>query len=128
MLPMLILFVFASFDVGLLLMDSTAIENATRAAVLDTSKSASTLANSALACADVLAALNSMPNRSSFSSSCASAPLTVSAQSASGLDGSSGSLVSVSYTAPPLVPVPWMSWLNSTFAISRTAQMRCRKP
>lgn len=127
MLPILILFAFGCFDMGLLFYASSAVNNAVRTAVLDTSSTSSTLASTASACTDVIAALGSMPNKSSFSSSCNGSPLTVTAQSAAGLDGSSGSLVTVAYTTISVVPVPWLTWLNGQFKITRSAQMRCRK-
>ena len=125
-LPVLIVLLFGCFDLGFLFYSSIAVENAARAAVMDTSASVATSGNSATACADVIAALQAMPNQSSFSTGCGGSPLTVSAQAATGKDGSSSSLVTVTYSTIRLIPVPWVSWMTGSFTISRTAQMRCR--
>ncbi|HEX4770616.1 MAG TPA: TadE/TadG family type IV pilus assembly protein [Bryobacteraceae bacterium] len=121
-LPLLIFFLLGVFDLGFYLYAYVSIGDAARVAALDTAASSLTAANSALACADVRSDLQSLINSSSFSSTCATGPLTVSAHLVNGPDGAAATLVAVQYSLP-LLQFPW---LPNTFNATGFAEMRVR--
>jgi Flp pilus assembly protein TadG len=122
-LPLLVFIILGVFDLGFLFYAGIGVQNAARVAAIDTSASIAKTASTTLACADAAAELAMMPNHSSFSSSCNSSPLQVSAATVVASDGTTASLVTVAYSSIQLIPLPWMT---GKLTITRTAEMRAR--
>ncbi len=119
-----IFFLFAgALDCGYYCYALISMESAARVAALYTSTSFTTSADSSTACTYVLQELRSLPNVGSITS-CSANPVTVSAQSDTGSDGTSASKVSVTYQSLPLVPIPGL--LQGSYTWTRTVKMRLR--
>lgn len=118
--PWIFFLIAGVLDMGFFAYALIATQNAARAAAEYTSKSTVTAANSDLACQYALIGLHGMPNVRTLSS-CSAAPLVVSANKVTGVDGALASSVSVTYQTIMLIPIPGlMGKLN----ITRTVQMR----
>src|SRR5579862_4776936 len=91
-LPFLLFMFVGAFDWGFLAQALISTENAARVAALYTSSSTTAVADSTTACNLVLSEFADTPNVAGVSS-CASSPLTVSAASVTGPDGSAASQV-----------------------------------
>lgn len=122
-LPLLVLILIGTFDLGFYMYAFVAVENAARVAALDTSSSSATAGNVALACTDVTVELAKVPNNSTFPSGCTGAPLLVTAQKVAGPDGNWASIVTVTYTTNQLISIPGLS---SRLSITRSVEMRAR--
>jgi hypothetical protein len=110
------------FDMGFYAVALICTENAARAAVSYTASSAGTAADSTGACQYALTEMNAMSNARSLAS-CSAAPLTVTATSVSGADGSAASQVTVTYQTMSLIPI--LS-LPAQYTIARTVQQRVK--
>ena len=116
-----IFFLFAgTLDAGFYAYAMISTQHAARAAAEYTSRSTATAKDSMGACQYALDGLYGMPNVRNLSS-CGGAPLTVSADQVTGVDGAQASSVSVTYQTNMLIPIPGlMGKLN----VTRTVQMR----
>ena len=133
-LPYLLFIFVGGFDWGFYSWALLTTENAARVAVLYTSSSSTTAADSTGACHIATAEMADAPNiaaspgistgnGSGNSATCTAAPLVVTATAvASGADGSPASQVSVTYTTPQLIPIPGQ--LTGQIAITRVVEMR----
>lgn len=134
MAPWIFLLFAAIFDFGFYAYAMIATSNAARVAVLHTSSSAATKADSAAACAYVLAEFKMMPNVASGDTcACAGANCsigahaTVKAEAVNGPDSIPGqppipaSKVTVTYDTIQLFPLPW---LTGKLHVQRVAEMR----
>ena len=108
-------------DMGFYTYSLIAVENASRVGAEYTSKSSSVAADQADACTAILAELASLPRVSGLST-CSGAPLTVTANSVLGTDGSQATSVSVTYQSNTLIPIPGL--LARQLNVTRTTQMR----
>lgn len=120
--PLLFFLFIGAFDMGFYCYALIATQNAARIGALYTSSAG---AIPTKACQYVLTELGAMPNSSQFPSGCDSAPLQVTAQSTTGLDGQAASTVTVAYRTIqlPVAPIPGFA---RQFTITRTVQMRVR--
>jgi len=110
------------FDVGFYAVALICTESAARAAVSYTASSAGTAAHSSGACQYALTEMNARSNARRLAS-CRASPLTVTAPSVSGADGSAASQVTVTYQTMSLNPV--LS-LPAPYTIARTVQQRIK--
>ena len=110
------------FDMGFGAVALICTENTARAAVSYTASSAGTAADSAGACQYALTEMNAMSNARSLGS-CGASPLTVTATSVSGADGSAASQVTVTNQTMSLIPV--LS-LPAQYTITHTIQQRVK--
>jgi Flp pilus assembly protein TadG len=132
--PLLFPLILVIFDFGLYAYGFISVQNAARVAVLRNSGGIESASDQAGACSMAIEELRGMPNiGTSFTSSCAGAPLTVTATylcpSATSCSGSSASIdshpaakVTVTYSVPDLFQFP----LLAPQSITRTSQMRMR--
>ena len=100
-----------------------AVENAARIGAEYTSSSTTTAADQAGACTKILADLAMLPNLSGVSS-CSADPITVTATSKTGTDGSPASEVSITYKGMQMIPIP--GFLMGQMSFVRTVQMRLK--
>lgn len=114
-------FLFAGvFDVGMYTVALQSAENAARVGALYTASSSGAAADSAGACQYALEELKTMANVRSLTT-CSSAPLVVTAAAITGVDGAPASRVTVAYTTPLLIPLPF---LPGRVTITRSADVR----
>lgn len=119
-----ILFLFVGIvDVGFYCYAMISVENAARVAAEYTSQSSTLAGNQSAACTMVRQELVNLPNLVNLSS-CGATPLTVSANSVTGTDGSPATSVSVTYQGVSLFPIPGL--LMGRLNITRNVQMRVR--
>jgi Flp pilus assembly protein TadG len=119
-----VLFLFVGIlDLGFYTYSLISIENAARIGAQYTSTSSTTAADQSGACAKILLELASLPNVANLSS-CSASPLTVTASSVTGPDGSPASSVSVTYRSISLIPIPGL--LQSQLNVTRIVKMRLR--
>lgn len=129
MSPWILLLFAGVFDFGFYAYSIISVENAARAAALQTSGAAETADSSQLACALVIDELRTANNVGSGVScpvcspgaACTAGPITVQATAVTGPDGLPASQVSVTYTSPQLFPLPW---LMGRLTITRQVQMK----
>jgi Flp pilus assembly protein TadG len=120
-----IFFLFVgTLDMGFFGYSLIAVENAARVAAEYTSKSSTVAADSSEACTLALNELRMLPNVGSGTTTCSGAPVTVSASSVSGTDGSPATSVSVTYNSASLVPIPGL--LMGKLNVTRIVQMRVK--
>lgn len=136
LLPWFLFLFVGAFDWGFFAWALISTENAARVAATYTSSNTGTVADSSGACAFAMAQLAYAPNVGSNpginstngigsgSSACTGSPVTVTASSVTGPDGSPASQVSVTYRTPVLVPIPGL--LSGQVNITRVVQMRVR--
>ena len=118
-----VLFLFAgAFDLGFYNYALISTQNAARVAAWYTSQTTTTAADATTACTYALAELQAMPNVGTGLSTCNSSPVVVTATQVVGADGAEATQVSVTYTSPPLVPIPGA--LPGQYTFNRTVQMR----
>jgi Flp pilus assembly protein TadG len=117
----LFLFVFV-IDMGFYEYSLISVENATRIAAEYTSQSSSVAADSSGACTRVLAELSGLPNIGSTVTTCASAPLIVTASSVTGTDGNPATSVTIAYQGLSMIPIPGL--MQGRLYFNRNAQMR----
>jgi Flp pilus assembly protein TadG len=118
-----ILFLFVGiFDFGFYNYALISTENAARVAAWYTSQTPTTSTDATTACTYALAELADMPNVGTTVTTCAAAPVVVTATQVTGADGLLATQVSVTYTSPSLIPIPGA--LPATYAFDRTVQMR----
>jgi Flp pilus assembly protein TadG len=132
--PLLFPLILVIFDFGLYAYGFISVQNAARVAALRNSGGIDSASDQAGACSMAIEELRGMPNiGTSFTSSCAGAPVTVTATylcpSPTSCSGSSASIdshpaatVTVTYSVPDLFRFP----LVAPQSISRTSQMRMR--
>ena len=101
-------------------------ESAARVAATYTASSAGTAADSTGACTYALEELRIVANITSAMTTCASAPIVVTATAVNGAsaDGQPASQVAVTYTTLQLIPIPGLLMSKATFY--RVVQMRLR--
>jgi len=116
-------FLFAgAFDVGFYCYGLIATQESARAAAEYTSRSSTTVSDSAGACQYALVQMRAMSNVANLSS-CGGTPLVVSAQAVTDADGYAASLVTVTYTTDRLFLIPG---LTRQLTITRTVRMMAR--
>jgi hypothetical protein len=121
-LPFLLFLFIGAFDWGFYSWALIATENAARAAALYTSSSTANAANSTGACPYALAELTNAPNVFGTVTTCTAAPVTLTATSITGADGTAASQVSVTYQTINLIPIP--SLLAGQMNITRVVEMK----
>lgn len=99
-------------------------ESAARVAALYTSASSSQSTDATTACSYVLQELASNVNMSGVSSCGTGSPVTVTAASVTGPDGSGASTVTVTYTTAQMIPIPGI--VAGKMTIKRAVTMRIR--
>jgi Flp pilus assembly protein TadG len=132
--PLLFPMFLVIFDFGLYAYAFISVQNAARVGALHNSGGVDSSGDQASACTMAIQELLGMPNiGSSFSSSCTSSPLTVTAVelcpssancsgSMASVDGAPAAMVTVTYNVPDLFRFP----LLAPQAITRSSQMRIR--
>lgn len=129
MSPWILLLFAGIFNFGFFAYSVISVENAARAAALQTSGDNASADNTQWACDLVIEELRTLNNVGSGvscpvctpGSSCTAGPFTVQATAVAGPDGSPASEVRVTYTTPPLFALPW---LMGQMTITRRVQMR----
>ncbi|MGA2594116.1 MAG: TadE/TadG family type IV pilus assembly protein [Bryobacteraceae bacterium] len=121
-LPFLLFLFIGAFDWGFYSWALIATQSAARSAALYTSSSSATAADSSGACTYALAELTNAPNVFGSVTTCSASPVTVTATSVTGADGTAASQVSVTYQTINLIPIP--SLLPSQMNITRVVQMK----
>jgi Flp pilus assembly protein TadG len=116
------LFVFV-IDMGFYNYSLIAIENAARVGAEYTSSSTSTVADQHGACIKILADLAMLPNLSGVTS-CGAAPLTVTATSVTGADGSPATSVTITYQGMRMISIP--GFMMGQLSFQRNVQMRVK--
>ena len=124
-LPFLLFLFIGSFDWGFYSWALLSTQSAARAAALYTSTSGATAADATGACPYVLAELADAPNVFGHVTTCSAAPVTVTATSLTGPDGSAATQVSVTYQTINLIPIP--SLIPGQMNITRTVEMRLQQ-
>ncbi len=120
-------------DAGFATYGLIAVQNAARVAALHSAANATTASDQAGACALAIEELKGLPRvSSSFSSSCTSSPVTVTATycdgstpcsgSTTSIDSQPATFVSVTYQLPKLFGFP----ISGMTSITRTAEVRLR--
>ncbi len=107
-----------TLDMGFFTHAMISTQNAARAAAAYTSRSSATAGDNGAACRYALAELKAMSNVRSLST-CNASPLVVK-ETATAVDGSPESSVSVSYLTDRLIPIPGLA---RQFTITRTVAM-----
>jgi Flp pilus assembly protein TadG len=123
LMPWVFLLFIGVLDWGFYAYSLISMQAAIRTAVLYTSTSSGTAADSSTACTLVLAELKNLPNVGSGVTDCTSNPV-VTATAVPGPDSSSASQVSVTYQSISLIPIPGL--LAKQFTIQRSGKMRIR--
>ena len=108
-----------ALDWGFYAYELITLETATRSAAVYESGLGSVTTDSA--CTIVLNEMSTLINMGSVSS-CGASPLVVAASTVTGPDNNNAAQVSVTYTTPPMIPIPGL--LASQFTITRTVQVR----
>ena len=127
LLPWYVFLFAGAFDFGFYAYALMATQSAARAAGIYCSSSSSTASDSATACGYALDQFRGMPNVGSALSTCAGAPLTVTAALVTGNnspDQADAALVVVTYVTPQLIPIPGI--LPGSLTITRSLVMRTR--
>lgn len=126
LVPWYIFLFVGAFDYGFFSYGLIATQNAARVAAMYCAGSASAAADAATACGYALDQLRNMPNVGAALSTCAAAPLTVSASLITGPDGvaASAASVTVTYITPQLIPIPGL--FPGQLTIVRNVQMKLR--
>ena len=123
LLPWYFFLFVGSYDFGMYSYSLIAVEDGARVAALNASRDSTSAGDSATACGFVLDSLRNLPNIGSGVTSCTS-PVTVTAVSGTGPDGAAGTVVTVAYTSPQLIPIPGL--LPGQLVITRIVKMRVR--
>jgi Flp pilus assembly protein TadG len=123
LMPWVFFLFIGALDWGFYAYSLISMQAAVRTAVLYTSTSDATKADSSGACTLVVAEMSNLPNIVSAGNDCSSNPV-VTATAATGLDSTAASLVSVKYQSISLIPIPGL--LAKQFTITRTGKMRIR--
>ena len=124
-----LLFVFVGIlDYGFYANAMIATQNAARVGAEVNSASLLTVVDTAGPCAYAKAALQYMPNSSSFSAACNALPLIVTSPAVATADGAAltaDTAVTVQYQTASLIPIPGI--LPQQVTITRTVQMKVRQ-
>jgi Flp pilus assembly protein TadG len=123
LMPWVFLLFIGALDWGFYAYSLISMQAAIRTAVLYTSSSSSTAADSTTACTLVLAELKNLPNIGTSVTDCSTNP-QVTASSVPGPDSAAASQVSITYQSISLVPIPGL--LTKQFTITRSGKMRIR--
>jgi Flp pilus assembly protein TadG len=123
LMPWVFMLFIGVLDWGFYAYSLISMQAAVRTAVLYTATSTTTAADSATACALVLAELRQLPNIGAAVTDCSSNPL-VTATAVTGPDSAAASEVSVTYRSVSMIPIPGL--LSKQFTITRTGKMRLR--
>ena len=117
------LFIFV-VDLGFYNYSLIAVENAARIAAEYTSQGSTKAADQAGACTRVLAELSMLPNVGTTTTTCDAAPVTVTATSVTGTDGSPATSVTVTYQGMQMIPIPGL--MMGRLSFGRNVQMRVK--
>jgi|SRR5579864_498935 Flp pilus assembly protein TadG len=130
MAPWIFFLFMGILDFGFYAYSAISVENAARAAVVETAIDATTAANTTTACNYALTELQGLSNARGVTTCVASAsaitstqPIAVTAAQVNGVDGTLASQVSVTYQTIPMFAIPGVM---GQMTITRTAQMRLR--
>jgi Flp pilus assembly protein TadG len=123
LMPWVFLLFIGAMDWGFYAYSLISMQAAIRTAVLYTSTSDATKADSSGACTLVVAEMSNLPNVVSAGNDCSSNPV-VTATAIPGPDSNPASQVSVKYQSVSLIPIPGL--LTKQFTITRTGKMRIR--
>lgn len=130
MAPWIFFLFMGIMDFGYYAYSAISVENAARAAVIQTAIDATTATNSTMACNYALVELKGLSNANSLTgcatsagSVSASQPIAVVATQVNGVDGTLASQVAVTYQTMQMFPIPGVM---GQMTITRTAQMRLR--
>ena len=122
--PWVFLLFVGAFDWGFYSYALVTTQNAARIAAEYTSSSTATVADSTAACTLALGVMGKLVNVGSGTTTCGSAPLIVTAASSTASDGTTSSLVSVTYSSQTLIPIPGL--LTNRLQLTRKVRMRVR--
>ncbi len=130
MSPWIFLLFIALFDFGVYAYSAMATANAARSAALATARDEGSAADQLRACDVAKEEMKRMWNAGPMLDplfTCSTAPLVVQAERIGALDNTSvcATRVSVTYTSPPLFPLPFMP---GQFTLTRIAEMRVYGP
>jgi Flp pilus assembly protein TadG len=123
-LPCLLFVIVGALDWGFFSYALIVTQDAARGAALYTSTSPATASDATGACSAVLANFTAVPNISKTLTTCNGTPLLVTVSAPTGPDGAQSTLVTVSYTCMPMIPIPGLLMGNPT--ITRSVQMKVR--
>lgn len=125
MVPWYVFLFMGTFDCGIYSYSLVATQEGARIAALNASQNSTLAANSNTACTYVIGSLQGLPNMSGVST-CAAAPITVTATygATAGPDGGPLTTVTAVYTTPQLIPIPGL--LPGQLTITKTVEMRVR--
>lgn len=130
MAPWIFFLFMGIMDFGYYAYAAISVENAARAAAIQTAIDANSAANATLACNYALPELQGLSNARGLAGCVSGAsaidsthPVGVTASQVLGVDGTQASQVSVSYQSIPMFPIPGVM---GQMTITRTAQMRLR--
>jgi Flp pilus assembly protein TadG len=128
LMPWYVFLFIGAFDYGFYAYSLIASQSAATVAALYCATSSSTVADSTTACGYALDQFRNLPNVGGSVTTCGSgstvspsAPVAVSASSATGPDFSPATSVTVVYLTPSLIPIPGL--LPGRLTISRTVKM-----
>jgi Flp pilus assembly protein TadG len=124
LIPWIVFLFIAAFDFGFCAEALITTQNAARAAAMYTSTSATTAADATTACTYALEELRSNPNVGTGTTTCSALPVTVTASSITGVDGSPATRVRVTFQTMMLLPIPGV--FNGQLTITRQVDMRRR--
>jgi Flp pilus assembly protein TadG len=121
--PWVIFLFIGALDWGFYAVSLVTLENATRVAAVYASSSTGNITQTGIICGLVINEMGSLSNMQGVSTCGGSSPVSVTPTLISpGIDGSQEAKVSVTYTTPPLIPIPGL--LAKQFTITRTVKMR----
>lgn len=99
-------------------------QSAARVAAEYTSGSSSTKSDATTACTIALRIMKTLPNVGTSMASCNGAPVKVTAVSGTATDGTTDSVVSVTYTSQHMIPIPGL--LENQLIVTRIVKMPVR--
>jgi Flp pilus assembly protein TadG len=124
LMPWVVFLFIGAFDFGFAAEALITTQNAARAAALYTSTSSATAADATTACGYAIEALRSNPNVNTAVTTCTALPVTITAQSITGVDGQPATRVRVTYQSMMLLPIPGI--FGGQFTVTRQVDMRLR--
>jgi Flp pilus assembly protein TadG len=122
--PWVFFLFIGAFDWGFYAYALISTESAARVAAEYSSASLATASNSEGACTAALGVMSKLPNVGTSTTSCGSAPVTVTAVLTLGSDGEQASKASVTYRSLILIPIPGL--LTNQLNVTRSVTMRLR--
>jgi Flp pilus assembly protein TadG len=122
--PWIFLMFVGALDWGFYSYALITTQNAARIAAEYTSSTTTTASDATTACSLALGVMGKLVNVGSGTTNCGSAPLKVTAVGGTASDGTSDSVVSVTYSSQTLIPIPGL--LTNQLNVTRTVKMRVR--